>query len=274
MNLQLVYDLNCQPNSIGDVLTHLQAANCMVEEKGCGEVDVVILHDARLTALTHLGEAAKMSDQVASVNVCHQRHRQEVVRSGSWPPNTHYSTYECWNLIADFFARKGYLPAIRPPKALLEAAKAWLGDAITLQIRNNTKHIERNSTNAEWLGFVKANPSVPIVIVCYPQERDGRFAKFANVRFACDHHGIAMQLAMVYAAPLHLGLASGPAQMRWYQDRPFAVFAEPIKTNRVRGMEERAGRKRMPWMRGWPLIVAHEKTETIQREFDEMRRAA
>jgi hypothetical protein len=79
-----------------------------------------------------------------------------------------------------------------------------------------------------------------------------------------------MQLALVYESRIHLGAASGPAQMRWYQDKPFAVFAEPIKTARVAGMQEERGRKRMPWMKGWPLIADHEKVETIQAEYERL----
>ena len=266
MNLQLVYDITYQPTSIGDVLTHLQAANCLAEERGSPGVEVVILHDDRQRKIEFLGQAARMSDRVVSVQVVHKRHEREVLRPRWFPKGNHYSTYECWGLITDFFTQHKRLPSIKPHHGLVAWAEDYLAGAITLQVRASKHHPERNAKVEEWVKFVKANP-VPIVIVCSPAEREARLSG-PHVRFACDDFGLQQQLALVYASRIHLGSASGPAQMRWYQDKPFRVFSEPIKTNRVKGMTQMEGRKKMPWMTGFPLISGPETAGLIQTEFD------
>ncbi len=256
----LVYDLHCQPVSIGDLLTHQAASLCFGEK-----VDVDLIETTgkppEHAVFKWLFPVARVNPMLGQARICRE------VRKHDWPVIGGYTTYECWKLLNKHFEKHGFITHLKP----LPETEAWAKDFlkkngnVTVNYRRSNSGVGRNSDDREWASFFKHRPDQKFVVTCSPQELPNW--SFSNVTFFTGD--TEKMCALIGTSDVHLGVASGPVQMRWYQDKPFSVFREPIQVARVSGMYLDGASKKMPWMNDKQRMYEFpEKAERLLSEFD------
>lgn len=296
MNIRIIYDLASQPFSVGDVLVYQETALVLREQLGADEIDFVVTYDPERPVVDdpHLAwitkenfhEHLKWLMPVASVNqhlgqVFLKTHDEldSMPDAMSWPGlDIGYLFYECIRIIAMHFLKHGAIPAVKPLPATQEWAQDFLSEygEVTIQMRRNPHFPARNSDYPAWVEFMSRYPDERFVVVCAPHEVDDAL-RLPNVTIAADHVGCDTEriCALVEASDIHMGVSSGPAQMRLYGRKPFCVFRDTINPARVRALRWVGPQLCYPWTTEQQTILPRaENADRIGLEFDKMREAA
>lgn len=271
--MQLIYDLTVQPFSVGDLLTNQMATLCMREDE---PVDVDILHGVKYSpdfpGFKWLMPVARVNPHLGKVSLCLRVKHQ----AKSWPHNRSiYTTYDCWRLMTEYFDAHGFIPDLKPLPEMCEWAESFLAEhgRVTVNLRRNMKNTPRNSDQREWRHFFKDNSGTRFVVVGCSHEIDDELRKLKNLTFT-DDLDTERVCALIWASDIHLGVASGPAQMRWYQSKPFCIWKETVKPDRVSRMTVVGESKKMPWFTDYQTMLPFAETsQRINKEFERMKNA-
>ena len=308
--LLVVYDLSSQPFSIGDILVFQEASLVLCELNRLDVVDFAVVYDPAKPVMSyavfshidaesflfHLPSilpAAQVNPRLGSVLVLDSRRFLEALIADNpasyrvWPPmglyaGREYLLYHCFNdLFHDFHRERGGLPNLtsRP------AARSWAGEfisrhagpdtAVSVQLRRNPGNPARNSDYDAWLAFFAHSAGrypVKFIVICSAPEIDPRLNGLPNVVVAKNHHTTLEQdLALIEAAAIHMGAASGPGTIAQFNRKPYCIFSWKINPALFRGVVREDHRYRFSFSTGlqsW--IVEAETKETLIAEFERM----
>lgn len=265
-SLRVVYDLRTQPFSVGDVLVYQQTALCLTKNPIDFVISAGLVGDPNLAHITAkdlewLLPAARVNQRLRSVHY-------GTDEGGDWPPrDSPYMFYKCIEIIRKHNEEFGIEP-VKPLPEMEAWAKEYLGGRTTIQLRRNPWNPERNSCYGEWIEFLGRRPE-RFVIVCAPHEVDESL-RLPNVEIfaSTDTEKIC---ALVEAAPIHLGVSSGPAQMRIYSQKPFCIFKDRMKPQRIPALKQDGDRFRFPWTNDrQSILTCSETADRIETYFEEV----
>jgi hypothetical protein len=145
----------------------------------------------------------------------------------------YYDIFE--NLLYPFYDKYKFLPNLQSRLPLQQWAKLFFKSnldreiPITVNLRNNPHYqTERNANISVWIDFFKwceYRYPVRFFIICSHSEIDDRFRLIKNVLIVKDFNtNIENDLALVEEASFHMGVASGPAAMAFFGNKPYAIF--------------------------------------------------
>lgn len=255
--MRIVYDLETQPRSLGDVLMFQQTSLLLTDE-----VDFCFAHDPKRTRYPGwLIEAGWVNQNVCSVEV--KTHDELKSMTGpEWPRrNSAYLYYECMEMLK----KAGEFPALKPRREKQEWAREFLSrnGRVTIQVRNNKANPGRNSDVRVWMKFLKSHPDEKFVVVGLPEEIDPRL-RLPNVTVVTDCEEVC---AVVEASDYHMGVSSGPAQMKLYSKKPFCIFRDASKPGRIPWLSK-DDLIRYPWgVEGQSIYRSPETLERVEAEF-------
>jgi len=306
--LLVVYDLSSQPFSVGDTLVFQEASLVLRELHGLDVVDFAIVYDprnpvisdqafARIDAdsfLFHLSSvipAAQVNPHLGSLLLLDSHEFLESLIADNaityqvWPPfglyaGREYLFYHCFNeLFYSYFMEHGALPKLtsRP------AARLWAEQFIkqhvqssftaSVQLRRNPNNPVRDSKHDSWLPFFRYCADrypIKFIVICSASEVDARFRGLPNVVLAKDYlTNLEQDLALIEAASLHMGAASGPSAIAQFNRKPYCIFSWKINPALFRGIT-RDGRRHHFYfstdLQSW--ITEEETTESLITEFE------
>lgn len=267
--MNLVYDLSVQPFALGDLLTHQQASLVL---RGDEKVNVHVIHknsfindDKPKLGINWLMPAAHVNQHLGEVTLS-----ESIEVKDYWPTDHCYTAYKCWETLVAYYEKHGEFEALKPLPDVEKWAKDFVRGATTIQFRRNDRNPARNSDYKVWIDFIKRYDH-HFLIVCSESEVDPAF-RLPNVTVVCDYGFDAQKIcAIVEASPIHLGVSSGPAQMRMYGKKPFCIFKDTLSPKRVRGFLPRGDGHAFPWMTDLQSMIPQAETvERISQEFERM----
>ena len=305
--LLIIYDFSSQPFSIGDILIFQEASLVLRERHGLGKVDFALVYDPASPVvpdpafrnvdtesfLVHLSSAlpaAQVNPHLGSVFLfdSHRQLERHIVDNHDkyfvWPRLGQYASreylfYHCFDdMFREHFEQHGFLPVLgsRP------AASAWareflakyVGSAVpvTIQLRRNLANPARNSDIAVWIAFFQycvSEYDAKFIIICGRNEIDERLHGLSNVIVAKDHGtGIEQDLALIEAAALHMGMASGPGTMAHFGRKPYCMFKWDLKLGSLTNIIREDYRYRFQFstsLQNW--IFENETEDLLKVEF-------
>jgi hypothetical protein len=261
--LLAIYDLSCQPFSIGDILVIQEASLVLRERHHLDTVDFAIVYDPKHPAssdpayvsiternvMYHLSSVlpvAQVNQHLGSLFVFNSHlHLQHFIADNAdlynvWPPawkfaGREYLYYTVFNdLLYNCYNERGSIPHLACRRFLIDWAQAFYHGhvypqvPVTVQIRNNKAFGTNRNLRLEcWLEFFhyceKRYP-VKFVVVCALVEIDDRLRQCPNVVIAKDYHtGIEQDLALIQTAAIHMGASSGPGMIAVFNSKPYLL---------------------------------------------------
>jgi hypothetical protein len=308
--LLVVYDLASQPFSVGDILVFQEASLVLCERHGLQTVDFAVVYDPEKPVMSypvfshidagsflfHLSSilpAAQVNPRLGSVLVLDSRRFLESLIAGNggdyrvWPSmglyaGREYLLYHCFNeLFHDFYRERGALPNLASRPAARRWAESFIAKhagsqaAVSVQLRRNPVNPERNSDYDSWLAFFAhcaGRYPVKFIVICSASELDPRLDRAPNVVVAKHHHTTLEQdLALIEAAAIHMGAASGPGTIAQFNRKPYCIFAWKINPALFRGVTRNGHRYRFSFatdLQSW--LVDRETPESLVAEFERM----
>jgi hypothetical protein len=310
--LLMVYDLLSQPFSIGDLLGYQEASLVLRERHGVDKIDFAVVYDPKRPAASDAVFSSVNEENVVfhlagilpamQVNVhlgsmlifdAHEQVQRYIAdntdRYVVWPPawNTatrDYMSYTMFNdLVYSYFQEHGRIPPLASRRFLNEWARGFFREQlgpyvpVTVQIRNNPKiHTHRNLRLECWLEFFRhCEEQYPVrfVIISALSEVDDRLRQCSNLIIAKDHHTTLEQdLALIEAAAIHMGAASGPGTIAIFNERPFLLVNADANPALYRGMIVEDGFLRYAFSSPVQRFAQGETTELLIAEFARMWR--
>lgn len=303
----LVYDFSKQPISVGDLLVARVAADCLRIQGGASRVDMAFLCEPPVDGPAGAGETiedigrvlqgVRLDPELGSVMLFWLRTDLEefIDRLPNdivpWPPAGYYASgqyvyYLVWNeLLHECFHRCGRVPELHAPAGPAKWAAAFVEQhaggrhAVSVQLRLNLQNPARNSDFDAWLGFFEAcsarcDPYV-FIIVGRETEVDPRLAACPNVVLAKTFYtSLDQDLALIEACAGHMGAASGPSTMAFFNRKPYVLFGWRTTDHRYRDLEVDAGLRRFYFgSSAQRLLPERETAERIDEEFQLLRAA-
>jgi hypothetical protein len=193
-------------------------------------------------------------------------------------------SYDNTRAIQDYYARAGNIPRLSVGVALLEWAKGYLRGKsrgrvpVAVHLKNSPGILGQSSANIEaWLAFMACcEREHPVQFVLVGDDpTDARFLSLPNVTIARnDGATLDRYLAIIQAAPLFMGMMSGPANMALFGTNPYVIFKNPDHHAREMAME-------LGESDHYPFALAHQRVLRIwdtpqslasafEREFGQM----
>jgi hypothetical protein len=196
-----------------------------------------------------------------------------------WPSLTQYASreylfYHSFNvLFVEHFEIHGRLPVLGSRPVVSAWARNFLAThagtsvPVTIQLRRNLANPARNSDFEVWIAFFRyclANFAAKFIIICGRHEIDERLREMANVIVAKDHGtGIEQDLALIEAAALHMGMASGPGTMAHFGRKPYCMFKWDLKLGSLTGIIKEDYRYRFPFSTPLQNWIFENETELL-----------
>lgn len=159
-----------------------------------------------------------------------------------------YLYYKIFNeILWDYFYSMGDIPSLSVRSHTLIWANEFISRhvypsvPVTIQIRNNRLFAQhRNLDLVPWINFfADANKKYKVIfiIICALSEVDDRLRKCPNVIIAKDYHtGVDQDLALIQAAAIHMGAASGPGSMALFSRKPFLLVNHDLVFSWYKGL--------------------------------------
>lgn len=309
--LLLTYDMESQPFNVGDILILQAAALVQCERASLEKVDMVVVFNSQkpvvpdpafshITSenfLAHLPSvlpAAQVNPRLGSLMVfdSHAQFEKYVADNNDryvmWPPldlyaKKQYLFYHCLDKVFwPFHQEFGWLPALKSRPVMAEWAKSFIAThaegciPVSLQLRNNPKTPLRNTDNPSWRQFLEYASTAykaKFFVICSPHEVDATMRALPNVVVVKDYYtALEQDLALIEACAMHLGPASGPCTMPWFNSKPYCIFSADADAQRQACLiEEEQGRFRYAFSAPHQLwIRAKENYEMIRNEFESL----
>jgi len=264
--LLAIYDLSCQPFSIGDILVIQEASLVLLEKHHLDMVDFAIVYDpkhpvssdpafASITeenAMYHLASilpVAQVNQHLGSLFVfnSHSHLERFIADNGDryqvWPTawqfaKRKYLYYTVFNdLLYNYYREHGSIPHLLCRQFLIDWAQAFYREhvypqaPVTVQVRNNNAfHTHRNLNLECWVEFFhhcEERYPVKFVVICALGEVDDRLRQCFNVVIAKDYHtNIEQDLTLIHMAAIHMGASSGPGTMAVFNTKPHFLVAK------------------------------------------------
>jgi hypothetical protein len=308
--LLVIYDFSSQPFSIGDILIFQEASLVLRTRHGTGKVDFALVYDPTTPVvpdpafknvdaesfLVHLSAvlpAAQVNPHLGSIFLfdSHRQLERHVADNSEdyvvWPSLAQYASreylfYHSFNvLFMDHFEKHGRLPVLGSRPVASEWARVFLSKhvrdcvPVTVQLRRNLHNPARNSDFEVWIAFFRfclANYAAKFIVICGRHEIDVRLRELPNVIVAKDYGtGIEQDLALIEAATLHMGMASGPGTMAHFGRKPYCMFKWDLRLGSLTGIIRDEYRYRFPFstlLQNW--IFETETESLLKVEFQRM----
>lgn len=258
-----IYDLSCQPFSVGDMLIMQEASLVQREKHNVDLVDFALVYDPKRpacpdpsfagitehNAMYHLASilpVAQANQHLGSVFIFNShRHLERFIADNGdlyhvWPSGWRCATKEYLyfrildDVLYNHFKEHGSLPRLTCRQFLVDRARAFYQQhvypqvPVTVNVRNNKAHgTNRNLHLDAWLDFFRhceTRYPAKFVVICSRSEVDDRFRQCPNVVIAKDQHtGIEEDLALISTSAIHMGASSGPVLMAWFSDKPYLM---------------------------------------------------
>jgi hypothetical protein len=266
--LLAVYDLSCQPYSIGDMIMFQGVVLALAAHYQLPRIDLAcvlnlnrtpldpvfarrINPDNALHNLLKILPVAQFNPNLGSVFIWETETELGAFLAGNeytlvWPPpgSRDYFHYIGMHMLANYHRTYHNIPGLMAPASFLEWGRAFYARhvlphiPITVNIRNNPGFgQDRNSAMAEWLAlfdYCAGRYPVKFVIICGLTEVDPRLRGLPNVIVAKDHRtSLAQDITLISLAAAHLGTASGPSgiAMVGHRQIPMALFNADCRPN-------------------------------------------
>lgn len=222
--MRVIYDLAVQPVSLGDLLLFQQTSLVLADE-----IEFVLTYDPQRQAVPKwMIPLTRVNQRLSQAHVLSHHELRAMKPAVEWPKKTGYMYYECM----DILAKAENVPAL---KACAETT-AWarrfldLNGRVTIQLRKNKDHPRRDTDNRKWLEFLLSHPEERFVIVCAPHEVDEKLSLPNTTYAAVDTDKVA---ALVAESDIHMGPCSGPVVMRFFAGKPYCVFRDTNKPQKM-----------------------------------------
>ena len=226
--LLVIYDLSCQPFSVGDILTIQEASLVLRLEYNLDKVDFALVHDPSNPAspypafksiteknasyhLASLLPVAQVNQHLGSLFSFNSHNQLERFIENNidfypciWPSAWKYAKreYLYWSVFNDllfnYYQKNGSIPTLGCRKFLIDWARSFYKKnvfpsiPVTVQFRNNKEFsIERNLAAECWIEFFQyceKRYSVKFIIICALSEIDERLRDCSNIVIAKDFH--------------------------------------------------------------------------------------
>lgn len=269
--LLAVYDFSSQPISLGDVFVFLQGAYlrsvrlekefvdlCFLCDFSAGVVDQNFAYIASssnpFSHIYPLIAQAQLLPNLDSVFIVNKLTELGARYGASTFPDVNallskrYLYYEIHREMDWYYANFGNLPYLRSPENLRNWAVGFLREKsegkfpITFNFRKNPDiNPERNSRAQEWAKFIEAATAefpVKFFLICGKSEIDPIFGESGHIVITKDFGtAVAEDLALIENSALHTGVASGPAQIAVFSERPFFI----TNANNLKSLEHYEG---------------------------------
>lgn len=308
--LLMIYDFSSQPFSIGDILVIQEASLVLRQVKQLDRVDFALVYDPASPVVSdptlshydpekflwHLPtvlQAAQVNPYLGSVFLYDSRRRLEEFVAGNlhgyevWPPLQQYAYgeylyYRVFNeVLFDYFEKQKTLPHLEPRASARTWARAFLerhvGDdiAVTVQLRKNPYNSARDMDNESWMAFFQfcqGRYPAKFLVICGRDEVDPRFRECTNVVIAKDHcTSVEQDLALVYAAAMHMGATSGPGVMAIFSAKPYCLFKSDLRVDRYKGIVQEGDRHALFFAGpAQSFLFGPETPDLIATEFERM----
>ena len=267
--LLAIYDLSCQPFSVGDILVFQEASLVLRERQNVDMVDFAMVYDPKrpaspdpafasitesnaLFSLASILPVAQVNQRLGSLFAFNShRHIESFIADNAdrydvWPSGWKYATREYLlkavfeDLLYKHYKAHGSIPHLSCRPLLQDWASAFYQEhvyprvPVSVNIRNNQAfQMHRNVHLESWLEFFdhcEARYPAKFVIICARTEVDDRLRRCANVIIAKDYQtGIEQDLALIQGSAAHLGVDSGPACMAIFSDKPYLAVNTAMK---------------------------------------------
>lgn len=274
--LLVIYDLSCQPYSIGDIMHMQEAALALREKHGVAMADFALVYDRHIPSsvdkayacinpenvhyyLASLLPVLQVNPFLGSVLVFNSHEQLEkyiadnIDRYVVWPSAWRYAQHDYLNYIVfneilyNYYQTHGSIPHLGCRQFLIDEAQAfyyrhvWPNIPVTVQTRNNPNFgTHRNIHMESWLEFFdhcRDRYPVKFVVVCSLSEVDDRLRQYQNVLIAKDFHtSIEQDLALIHEAAIHMGSSSGMATMAEFNAKPYLIVNTDMDPDRYRGI--------------------------------------
>lgn len=275
--MRIVYDLSTQPFSVGDVLMYQQASLLF---RDCERIDFIVTYDPQNPVvpdrnLSHIRSdfkgnlpwlmaAARVNRYLRTAALKTHDELKGMPPYKSWPLGvTTYHYYAIMDQMVLHYQQFGYVPALKPRDHIEQWARGYLEKhgRVTVHMRRNPQFIGRNSDYEVWRQFMCNNPDERFVVVCAPHEADDSL-RLPNVRMACDDVGSDVELicGLIEASAIHMGVSSGPAVMRIFSRKPYAIFRDANNPEAVQAIRARGEELRFAWARDSQFLTAANET--------------
>jgi hypothetical protein len=309
--LLLIYDMESQPFNVGDILLLQAAALVQCERASLDKVDMVVVFNSEnpvvpdpafshitpdnfLVHLSSVLPAAQVNPRLGSLMAFDSHYQLEKYvadnsgRYVMWPPMDLYAWkqylfYYCLDKVfLPFYQEFGWLPALKSRPIMTEWARTFIAEhaegciPVTLQLRNNPKTPLRNTDNPSWRQFLEHASKAykaKFFVICSPHEVDPSMRALPNVVIAKDHYtSLEQDLALIESCAMHLGPASGPCTISWFNTKPYCMFSADADAQRQACLiEEEEGRFRYAFSAPHQLwIRAKENYNMIRDEFENL----
>lgn len=266
--LLAVYDLSCQPYSIGDMIMFQSVALALATHHQLPLIDLAcVLNVDRVpldpvfarrinpdNALHHLLKIlplVQFNPRLGSVFIWENETeltpflaRNEYALVWPAPGDRGYFHYVAMQFLANYYHTYHAIPGLVAPQSLWEWGRDFYRKnvlpqiPVTVNIRNNAGFgQDRNSAIDVWLAFFDycaGRYPVKFVIICGITEVDPRLRNLPNVIVAKDRHtSLAQDITLVSMAAAHLGTASGPSGITMVDEYqiPMALFNADCRPN-------------------------------------------
>jgi len=266
--LLAIYDLSCQPFSIGDILLIQEASLALREKHHLGQVDFAMVYDPKHPASSDPGFAGITEENVlyhlasvlpvVQVNqhlgslLVFNSHAQlqrfvadNADRYHVWPSawqfaKREYLYYTVFNeVLYQYHREHGTVPHLSCRQFLTDWTKVFYREhvyprvPVTVQVRNNKAfHPHRNLRQDCWVEFFRhceERYPVTFVAICVLDEVDERLRQCPNVVIAKDYHtSIEQDLALIHTAAINMGSSSGPGSMAVFSAKPYLFIGTTL----------------------------------------------
>lgn len=273
--LLIIYDLTCQPFSVGDVLVVQEAALVLREKYDVQYVDFAIVYDSEKVSpnqvfssitkdnvfynIPPLLSAAQVNKYLGSLflfNSHSQAYRFMADNAESyhiWPSGRQiamrdYVYYQTFNeLLYSYFEKNKTIPKLSSRQFISDWATNFIAETvypdipITINLRNNKCFgTNRNSVFESWLIFFEyceGRFPAKFIIICSISEIDDRFRKLSNVIFSKDYYtNTEQELSLIENAEFHMGASSGMATIALFNSKPFLIVNSDLVIKDYRGI--------------------------------------
>ena len=256
-----IYDLARSGGSLGTLLILLEELEIQRQIHSAGKADLIFVTDAERLIFGSSSQAAgapgatgiapltEVAGAMAGIAQCHDL-RGEAARDETmslvgngcvpWPDPEHLvqgtHSYDSTAAIQAFFSQAGAIPRLSVHSELLTWAQSYLRKRsegrlpVAVHLKNNPKVTGQSNANlASWMTLFSCERSrqAHFFLLC-DDAIDAEFRSLSNVTIASDDSlHLKDYLALIQAAPLFMGMMSGPANMALFGENPYLIFKNP-----------------------------------------------
>ncbi len=231
--------------SLGSILMFQQE---LLQQRSLGQFDLIDLYfrlPAHIPDLSYLSTLAQLNPFLNSVHFIaswsDDFDRAAQKTAFVWPNSERrvgFSYSGSTLCIQKLFRRTNKVFPLQSPEMVRDSAKRFLSAhqplnhlPIAVHLKNNSTDPLSNADQEEWMAFFAdcQKASYPVFFILIGNEPcDPGFRKLTNCVMTRENGGaLALDLALIQASRLFMGMSSGPCNLAILSDLPYIIFKDP-----------------------------------------------